>query len=242
LLKVRPESPRYANELILVQTNRASVLLESDKPSSRSVELLERAMEESRKLVRDNPGAPAYQAAFTNSATALAIAQSLNDEQAPARRISDLATELAEDLVSNGDLPLYRAIAAEAYYVSAQQFADTGVFESAKRDFERSMEHWQQAFERDPSRAEYRAGLLNSYQGRIEMALKLDKYLEAETAIEQYATLWPAAQRAQYSGTSGIYLLQAAWQAAKARDVIAAVRQFRQAMLLLDAAVGQPEQ
>ena len=65
---------------------------------------------------------------------------------------------------------------------------------------------------------------------------------EAEAAIEEFAKHWPAAQRAEYSWTGGIYLLQAAGQAAKARDIVAAIRQFRQAMQLLDAAVDQPKQ
>jgi serine/threonine-protein kinase len=242
LLKIRPESPRYINELILAQTNLASLQLESDELSSRSIETLERALDESRKLVRDNPGVPAYRAASTNSATALSIGLSKRNDQDAARRISDFATAEAEALLLTGNLPLYRSIAAKAYYVSAQQFADNGVFESAKQDFEQAILHWLEAIDRDPARAEYRDWLLFSYQGRIEMALKLNHYLEAETAIEDYARHWPAAQRAEYSWTSGIYLLQAAGQAAEAHDIMAAVRQFRQALQLLDAAVDPPKQ
>jgi tetratricopeptide (TPR) repeat protein len=242
LLKIRPESPRYINELIHAQTNLASLQLESDELSSRSIETLERAFEEGRKLVRDNPGIPAYRAASTNSATALSIGLSKRNDQDAARRISDFATAEADALLLIGNLPLYRSIAAKAYYVSAQQFADTGVFESAKQDFEQAILHWLEAIDRDPARTEYRDWLLYSYQGRIEMALKLKDYLEVEATIDEYARHWPALKRAEHSWTAGIHLLQAAGEAAEARDFIVALRNLRQGLALLDAAVDSAKQ
>jgi serine/threonine protein kinase len=242
LLKVRPESPRYVNELILAQTNIASIQSESETPSPRSIDVLERTLEESRKLVRDNPGVPAFRAALANSATGLAIAQSKQTEHDAARRTIDYALEQAIELLRSGDLPVYRSIAAKANYVSAQQYADTRLFERAAADFVRAIEHWKEAIDRDPAKEEYRVWLLYSYQGRIEMLLQRNDYHGAVDAIEEYAQHWPAAQRADYSLTGGIYMVQAAWSAAKARDILFAVQRFRQALQLLDAAIDQPTQ
>jgi tetratricopeptide (TPR) repeat protein len=192
--------------------------------------------------VRENPGVPAFRAALANSATGLAIAQSKQKEFDAARRTIDFALEQAIELLKGGDLPLYRSISAKAHYVSAQHYADTSQFERAQADFVRAIEHWKEAIDRDPAKGEYRVWLLYSYQGRIEMLLQLNDYRGAVSAIEEYAQHWPEAQRAEFSMTAGIYMVQASWSAAKAGDILVAVQRLRQALELLKPATDQATQ